>query len=216
MYAGPIRIKNATLDEGNLREGPMAVPGTYTLRLVVDGKEQTSQVTVEPDPRVKVSQADLESQFKLSQAICDAISGLAGDVNQIRSIRQQVESLAALLKGNSQAGKLIASVQDLVTKLDDLEAKLHNPKAEISYDIMAQPGGAMLYSKLSSLLATAQSSDTRPTQGMTEMFGEYRRQLDGLSKDLQALVAGPVSTINQTARDLKLPHIIVRETPANP
>jgi photosystem II stability/assembly factor-like uncharacterized protein len=216
MYAGPTRIKNATLDEGNLREGPMAVPGTYTLRLVVDGREQTSRVTVEPDPRVKVSQADLESQFKLSQAICGAISGLAGDVNQIRSIRQQVESLAALLKGNSQAGKLIASVQDLVTKLDDLEAKLHNPKAEISYDIMAQPGGAMLYSKLSSLLATVQSSDTRPTQGMTEMFGEYRRHLDGLSKDLQALVAGPVSTINQTARDLKLPHIIVRETPANP
>jgi hypothetical protein len=191
----------------------MALPGTYTLRLNADGKVQTSQVTVEPDSRVNVSQADLEGQFKLSLAIRDAISSLAETTNQIRSIRQQLDSLAGLLKDNPQAVKLIESSQALAKNLDVLEAKLHNPKAEISYDIMAQPGGAMLYSKLSALLSTVQSSDSKPTQGMTEMYGEYRRQLDALTKDFQTLVAGPVATINQMARDLKLPHILVREAP---
>ena len=213
MYAGANRIKNAKLDEGNLKQGPMALPGTYTLRLNVDGKVQTSQVTVEPDSRVNVSQADLEGQFKLSLAIRDAIFSLAETANQIRSIRQQLDSLTGLLKDNPGAVKLIESSHLLAKNLDDLEAKLHNPKAEISYDIMAQPGGAMLYSKLSALLSTVQSSDSKPTQGMTEMYGEYRRQLDTLAKDFQALVAGPVATINQMARDLKLPHILVREAP---
>ena len=214
MYAGATRIKNARLDAGNPKQGPMALPGIYTLRLNVDGKVQTVQLTVEPDPRVSVSQADLENQFKLSMAVRDAISSLAEVVNRIRSIRQQVTSLSDLLKGNPQAARLIDSSQELTKRLDDLEAKLHNPKAEISYDIMAQPGGAMLYSELSSLLSTVQSSDSKPTLGMTEVYGEYRRQLDALIKDFQALVAGPVATINQMARDLKLPHILVQEMPA--
>jgi photosystem II stability/assembly factor-like uncharacterized protein len=214
MYAGPARIKNARLDEGSLKQGPMALPGAYTLRLNADGKAQTVRLTVEPDPRVAVSQADLESQFKLSLAISDAISSLAEVVNRIRSIRQQLNSLSDLLKDNPQAARLIDSSKELAGKLDDLEAKLHNPKAEISYDIMAQPGGAMLYSKLASLHSTVQSSDSRPTQGMTEIYGEYRRQLDALTKDFQALVAGPVADINRSARDLKLPHILVQEMPA--
>jgi photosystem II stability/assembly factor-like uncharacterized protein len=213
MYAGATRIKNARLDAGSLTQGPMALPGTYTLRLNAGGKVQTVQLTVEPDPRVTASRADLENQFKLSLSIRDAISALAEVVNRIRSIRQQVNSLSGLLKDNPRAAGLIDSSQGLTKKLDDLEAKLHNPKAEISYDVMAQPGGAMLYSKLSSLLSTVQTSDTRPTQGMTEMYGEYRRQLDALTKDFRALLDGPVASINQMARDLKLPHILVQEIP---
>jgi photosystem II stability/assembly factor-like uncharacterized protein len=213
-YAGATRIKDAKLDAGNPPQGPMAPAGTYTLRLHAGGKAQSVQLTVEPDPRVTVSQADLENQFKLSLSIRDAVSALAEVVNRIRSIRQQVNSLSDLLKDNPQAAGLIDLSQGLAKKLDDLEAKLHNPKAEISYDIMAQPGGAMLYSKLSALLVTVQSSDSRPTQGMTEMYGEYRRQLDALTKDFQALVDGPVASVNQKARELKLPHILVHEMPA--
>ena len=214
MYAGPTRIKNAKLDAGSPKQGPMALPGAYTLRLIADGKVRTVRLTVEPDPRVTVVPADLESQFKLSLAIRDAVSSLAEVVNRIRSIRQQLDSLSELLKNNPQAARLIDSSKELTKKLDDLEAKLHNPKAEISYDIMAQPGGAMLYSKLASLLSTVQSSDSRPTQGMTEMYGEYRRQLDALTKNFQVLASGPVAEINQMARELKLPYILVQELPA--
>ncbi len=117
-------------------------------------------------------------------------------------------------KPDPQAARLIDASKELNKKLDGLEARLHNPKAEISYDIMAQPGGAMLHSKLSSLLSTVQASDTRLTQGMTGMYGECRQDLDALTKDFQALVAGPVADINQMAGDLKLPHILLQEMPA--
>jgi len=33
-----------------------------------------------------------------------------------------------------------------------VEEKLHNPKAEVTYDILAQKGGAKLYSQLATLL----------------------------------------------------------------
>src|SRR5204863_432633 len=43
-------------------EGPLALPGTYTLRLTVDGKPYTSTVTVRSDPRVSATPADLVAQ----------------------------------------------------------------------------------------------------------------------------------------------------------
>ena len=51
----------------------------------------------------------------------------------------------------------------LVAKLDALEGKLHNPKAEVVYDILAMRGGARLYSRLSPLQMWALESNGAPT-----------------------------------------------------
>src|SRR5579863_1112761 len=45
--------------------GPLAVPGRYQVRLTVDGKSQSAGFEVTMDPRVQVSQADLQKQFDL-------------------------------------------------------------------------------------------------------------------------------------------------------
>jgi hypothetical protein len=49
--------------------GPQVIPGVYTLKLTVDGKVFTSDVTVVNDPRVGQSpalMADLRTQSKLT------------------------------------------------------------------------------------------------------------------------------------------------------
>ncbi|HKT88336.1 MAG TPA: hypothetical protein VJQ59_07865, partial [Candidatus Sulfotelmatobacter sp.] len=45
--------------------GPVAVPGHYQVRLTVGNETQTAGFDLKLDPRVKVSQADLEAQLKL-------------------------------------------------------------------------------------------------------------------------------------------------------
>ncbi len=209
-YAGSTPIKKAVLDSGNPREGPLAVPGKFTLRLSVDEKVVTTEVTVVMDPRVRMDGADLESQTSLALEIRDDISRLAEAVQEVRSIRSQIGSLSVLLEGDARAAKLVESGSDLVRKLDDLESRLHNPRAQISYDILAMKGGAKLYSKMAALMATIQSADSKPTQGMIQMRAEYRRELEGLLKQYQALVTDPLARINRMAQDLRLPHIIVR------
>lgn len=56
-----------------LPRGPLAVPGTYQVRLTVDGKAYTQPLIVTMDPRVKVSPTDLAKQLDLGLKIRDAL-----------------------------------------------------------------------------------------------------------------------------------------------
>ena len=42
------------VDGGDPKSGPLVTPGTYTVRLTVDGKTETTTLEVRPDPRVSV------------------------------------------------------------------------------------------------------------------------------------------------------------------
>jgi photosystem II stability/assembly factor-like uncharacterized protein len=56
-----------------LPRGPLAVPGSYQVRLTVDGKAYTQPLTLMMDPRVKIPAADLAKQLDLGLKIRDAL-----------------------------------------------------------------------------------------------------------------------------------------------
>jgi photosystem II stability/assembly factor-like uncharacterized protein len=57
--------------------GPSVLPGTYTVKLTVDGKAFTRPLTVKLDPRVRMSTADLTAQLALLRRLAAAIERLA-------------------------------------------------------------------------------------------------------------------------------------------
>src|ERR1700730_215713 len=89
------------------------------------------------DPRVHMSDADLRAQFSQAVAIRDEISRLTRDVRELRSIKQQLAARNDLVHGKSAADPWVKGSTDLIAKLDDLESRIHNPKAEVVYDILA-------------------------------------------------------------------------------
>ncbi len=97
------------------------------------------------------------------------------------------------------------SSNDLDKKLEAIEKKLHNPKAESSYDILAMKGGAMLYSRLSPLMDFVREGEGAPTQGMKEVHTAIRTDLDALESQWQAIVAGDLAQLNQTAQAQGMP-----------
>ncbi len=94
-------------------------------------------------------------------------------------------------------------------KLSALEERLHNPKAEVTYDILAMKGGAKLYSQLSVLYDIVNSGDGPPTQGMTERTGELERDLESYDAQLETIEQEDLSKLNDLARKLRLPIIWV-------
>ncbi len=56
-----------------LPRGPVVLPGSYQVRLTVDGKSYTQPLTVTLDPRLKVAAADLQKQFELEMQISKAM-----------------------------------------------------------------------------------------------------------------------------------------------
>ena len=113
----------------------------------------------------------------------DDLNRLSRTVEQLRSVREQLRSRNALLGPLKAAAPLVKAGASLVAKCDDLEGRLHNPTAQVSYDILAMKGGTRLYSKLAPLYNWALEADGRPTQGMKEMAAEHRRSWTGWSRN---------------------------------
>ena len=210
-WEGATLIRDAKIDYGDPREGPLAVPGTYTARLTVDGREATTKLLVRPDPRAAVSPADLEAQLTFGLEVRDAISRLAEGVNRTRRVRDQLQNHVKLLQDDARASELVSMSKALSGRLDALEARFHNPEAEVSYDILARKGGAKLYSRLSPLLMFVNEGDGAPTQGLKEVFAAQQKELGELEGELKVLLDKDLSTIQLAAKRLDLPLVIVRE-----
>ncbi|HET7600162.1 MAG TPA: glycosyl hydrolase [Gemmatimonadales bacterium] len=213
-YEGARKLHRAKLDQGEPSEGPLATPGTYSLGLVVDGRTLTTRLEVRPDPRVKVSPQDLAEQLKFGLAARDQLSRLVGVVEELRSVRRQMNARAELWKAEPKAGPLVAGSQALAGKLDSLEARLHNPRAEVVYDILMQRGGAKLYSRMAPVYTWATEADGAPTQGMRAVFADQVKELDALEARFRGLVSNEVAALNRQARELGLADIAVPATPA--
>jgi hypothetical protein len=208
-YAGPTVIPAAKNDAGVPHRGPSVPPGVYTLKLIVDGVTLTGSVQVTLDPRVKLSDADLAEQHRFSLQVRDDITTLSKTVIALQSARKQLAALRELWKDDAKLQSLVKQGKELIERLDALEAKLHNPKAEVSYDILAMKGGAKLYSQQSFLYSTVMDGDGPVTQGMREVHDDQRRELERLMTEWRGAVA-EIERFNASARTAAAPAVTVK------
>jgi photosystem II stability/assembly factor-like uncharacterized protein len=199
-------IPKAKVDAGNPLEGFLAPPGQYAARLTVDGKSQTVKFAVRPDPRVKT---DITAQTEFAQQIRKNFAKLAGTVQQLRAVRKQLQERNDLIGVDVKTKDLVKASSDLIGKLDALEEKLHNPKAQVAYDIFGPKGGAKLYSQLAFLFDTVKDGDGPPTQGMRHVYAELVAELEKLTAEFASLTTGELAKLNAKAKELDLPTVIV-------
>jgi photosystem II stability/assembly factor-like uncharacterized protein len=218
-WQGAEMIPKGILDAGYPAIGPAAVPGSYTLRLTVDGKTATAPLVLERDPRDAaggVSGADLAEQLRFTLGVRDAITRLTRDVLRLRAVRDQLVRRDELLAKDDRAKALIEPSKALIAKLDDLEGRLHNPKAEITYDVLAQRGGTKLYSRLAPLMDWSSGGEGAPTAGMREVFAAQVRELDGYEAEMAGLFGKDLAALNGQAAQLGVPGIYLPALPALP
>jgi hypothetical protein len=208
-HEGARAIRGGKIDTGDPREGPRAVPGRYTIRLVAGGDTATASAEVRPDPREQVSQADREAQLAFALQVRDAVSRLTGLVDRVRSVQEQLRSRNQALAARADTKDLVAASEQAITRAFEIEKRLHNPTAEVTYDILAMPGGAMLYSRLSPLLMWAAEGAGAPTQGMREVFVAQQAELDGLAGEVHRLLTEDVAALNRQAAALGLGYVVV-------
>ena len=87
--------------------GPIVTPGTYTVRLTVDGTVYRAPLQVAMDPRVGISRTALMRQYELTQAIVQAMNRSFS----ARSNTLAKETATKLTALNAQLGRLLGSVQ---------------------------------------------------------------------------------------------------------
>jgi hypothetical protein len=213
-YEGARKIKGAKIDEGDPFVGPFVVPGSYTVRLTAAGKTLTAPLKVVADPRGELPAADLQAQTAFALRVRDDISKLTDLVTQVRSVRDQLKSHnAALESRKTQEGidALIKASEAAIRHGDELENKLHNPSAEVVYDILAMKGGTRLYSRLAPLQNWASEPTGMPTAGMMEVLVDQEKELSALEAETKQFMDADVASINQRATRLSVPYVVIKQ-----
>jgi len=166
--------------------GPVAVPGHYQVRLTVGGQSQTASFDLKLDPRVQVSQADLEAQLSLLLQTRDELSRVYDAVNQIQDVRSQLSGLKRRLPENASTKTIVNAADDLEKKLVAVREDLINLTISANEDSLAYP--PQLDAKLAYLAMDAGTADSAPTEAEQKEFEKLKRQsgeLIGRWEDLQ-------------------------------
>ncbi|HYT65721.1 MAG TPA: hypothetical protein VEL51_04845 [Vicinamibacterales bacterium] len=212
-YEGARKIKNGRIDTGDPRHGPRVAPGAYTVKLTAAGKTLTAPLLVLPDPRGDAPQSEMQAQTAFALRVRDEISKLTDLVNELRSVQAQLKARNAALEPRKAEGNiadLIGESDAAIKKAFALEDKLHNPTAEVVYDILAMRGGARLYSRLSPLQMWAVEATGAPTAGMTQVLTEQEKELSSLETDTKRFLSGDIAKLNQHAAQLNLSFVIIK------
>ena len=208
-YEGAKRLEKAKIDAGEPEKGILAPPGIYTLKLSGPGIAATTTAEVKADPRSPVAAADLAQNVAFALRARDALDQLVADIETVRAIREQAQ-LIKRMGGDKAAFKdIVASADKVIARCDVLDFKLHNPDAEVVYDVLAgRRGGAQLYSQISPLYSDVQTSDYAPTQGQAAELEADLAEKARLEGEIAALRSGEVAKLEELLKAANVPRVL--------
>jgi len=115
--------------------GPVVAPGTYTVKMTVNGQSFTQPLEVLRTPDSHGSDADLQSAVRLQLKVRDDITTVSDMTNQIEWMRRQLEDERKTVAGKEALLKAMAAID---VKLQDVEYKMITRADALSDDIYFQ------------------------------------------------------------------------------
>ena len=187
--------------------GPEVLPGTYTVRLIANGKTLTQTMTVKIDPRVKTSTVDLAKQFDLSLEAYNGMDQSYQTVIQMRKLREQIKTSIDKVGRGPLADALAALEKKAAAIAGEGRGDASSP---------GLPGGSIdrnqnltgLNGSYASLLESLQSADLPPTAAMVSAADELRRGLTKVMTNWTELKSKDVVAINDQLKAANQPPLI--------
>jgi hypothetical protein len=181
------------------RTGPRAAPGLYQVELSVGDQRWRSQFELIIDPRLDVSQADLDAQFELGLRIRDKVNEVHEAAARLRWVRVQISEWASRATASKKVGHslddVVANAEAIQEKLTAIEHELVQTEARTASDRLRMK--TRLNQKLITLISVVAAADARPTRQTYDVFEHLSAQADEqlaaleqvLSEDVTAFVA---------------------------
>ncbi|MGH9661347.1 MAG: WD40/YVTN/BNR-like repeat-containing protein, partial [Bryobacteraceae bacterium] len=182
--------------------GPMAVPGTYTVRLTVDGRTQTQPLTVVKHPLYKdVTQAHLEAQFALAIRIRDKLSEANQAVIRIRDIKGQVTDR----QSKSQDRRLKTVGDTLVKQISAVEEEIYQVRNQSGQDPLNFP--IKVNNRIGTLNRSVNTGDGAPIANAEPIFNDLVGELKVQTDKLETIINRELPKLNAELRRLGLTEV---------
>jgi hypothetical protein len=207
-YEGASKVPHAPLWGGST-SGPRALPGTYQVKLTVLGKTYTAPLEITPDPRLTVTQADLEKQFALLMKIRDKVTETDDAINQIRDLREQMTAINKRLKTDPRGKSIADAGKSLDKKMTEVEEALIQTKAKSGQDVLNFP--VRLNNHLVALGGVVGSAASAPTKQSYEVFEMLSKAVDEQLSKWKAIVSTDVKAYDELVKQQEIPALIVKQ-----
>jgi hypothetical protein len=185
----------------------LAPPGTYTVKLTVEGKDYTQPLKVLKDPHSNGSEGDIQIQTKLITSLSGTMANMVDAVNQIESLRAQVSELKSALGTDGNGAALRTAADQLNDKLIEVEDNLIRIKVTGRGQDQVR-WAPKLIDKLGYLATEVESSDYQPTTQQVAVHDELKEQAATYQQRLKLLLEKEVSGFNALLRQRNVPNIV--------
>jgi hypothetical protein len=172
----------------------------------VGAQTQTVPLEVKLDPRVKVSQSDLEQQLALLLQIRDQLNLVNDTVDQIEDVRSQLRGLKRRLPENANEN-ITHAADDLDKKLTALRDNLINLTISANEDSLAY--APQIDAKLAFLAMHVGSADAAPTESEQQELRNLKQQSQELQARWAELQKSDLAAFQRLASESSLSTVVV-------
>lgn len=175
-YPDGVNFRGAIYWAGNGLNGPVAPPGSYTVRMTAGAAAPQSQrFRLQKDPRSTATDADLVEQFNFLIRIRDTVSAANNGVRTIRNARYQVDSLKKVLTGQHLAdfNKVAGDMTDSTRMTEE---EIYQTKNEAGEDPLNFP--VRLNNQIGALAGFVGSGSRRPPQQAYDVWNNLAPQMN--------------------------------------
>jgi hypothetical protein len=184
--------------------GPTALPGAYTARLLVNGKSYSARFTVKMDPRVKISNPDLEKKFGLEMQLAALLNETSNPLMQADAIRKPLEKLSKQATGDA-----LDAVKNFQNKLKEVVGQ--------PAGFLAPPTEASTLNRvngqIAALYAAVWQADASPTTAQSEAATSVERDSKQVMQRWEGLKISDLPALNRALHDANLPEVDLEPHP---
>ncbi|HVG33663.1 MAG TPA: hypothetical protein VM911_11300 [Pyrinomonadaceae bacterium] len=206
-YADAAKFPGMILWAGETR-GPLVVPGTYQVRVTVNGKTLTESFEVRKDPRIATTPADFAKQFDLLMKIRDKLTETHNAIARIREVRRQTDDLVKRVKDGPSGRTIVEAAKALNDKLRTVEEELYQTKNQSSQDPLNFP--IRLNNKLAALAGVVAGADAAPTDPSYVVYEEQVGLINAQLRKLEQIMTSDLAAFNRLVREQNIPAVITK------
>jgi hypothetical protein len=192
-------------------QGPLAVPGSYRVRLTVDGQRLEAPLTLKPDPRVRASADALARQLSVATNLAALLTQSSQALLTARSEEAQLKALApagavaeAVRRYQARLGGLTGSAEQKPADAGTAEAKPPaGPAGAAPAPAVPQPNLKDAQEQIAGLYAEVTRGDGAPTAAQLAATATVQGRLEGLMGTWQKLQAD-LPDLNRQLKAAKL------------
>jgi len=186
--------EDGTRDAPGLRSvSTLALPGVYTVTLVVGGESYSTSLEVRKDPNSRGTEASVRENWRMVNELRADLDRAVGVINGAERIRAQLQTIQQL--SDDETAELRGSAEELEGRFTAVEVKL------LQLNLTGRGGDGLRWpsgvaQQIAALLGNVEASDYAPTVAHGQVADELRAELEAIRAEYNALVASELAAFN--------------------